>query len=66
MTMDGRLKATLDGEYSYSGWERLRVRKESRLHIDPVHKWPNARRNRPPPRAVTPEADHKPGVSSFS
>lgn len=40
MTMDGRLKATLDGEYSYSGWERLRVRKVSRLHIDPVHKWP--------------------------
>lgn len=35
-----RAKAVLDREYGYSGWERLKVRKKSRLHIDPVHQWP--------------------------
>lgn len=34
-----RLKATLDAEYGYSGWNRLRVRKVSRLHTDPVSGW---------------------------
>jgi hypothetical protein len=35
-----RAKAVLDREYGYSGWERLRISKKSRLHIDPVHQWP--------------------------
>lgn len=38
-----RLKATLDTVYGYSGWERLRVRKISRLHTDPISGWPTPR-----------------------
>jgi len=34
-----RVKAALDREYSFSGWDKLKVRKTSRLHVDPVHKW---------------------------
>lgn len=34
-----RVKAVLDQEYSYSGWDKLKVRKNSRLHVDPVHQW---------------------------
>lgn len=33
-----RVKAILDREYGYSGWEKLRIRKRSRLHIEPLHK----------------------------
>jgi hypothetical protein len=43
-----RLKATLDREYGYSGWERLRVRKVSRLHVDPVRKWPKPKARKSP------------------
>lgn len=31
-----RVKAVLDTEYGYSGWEKLKVRKRSRLHVDPA------------------------------
>lgn len=45
-----RVKATLDREYSYSGWDKLKVRKKSRLHVDPVHQWTK----RPPRKSPTP------------
>lgn len=31
-----RAKAALETEYNYSGWVRLKVRKTSRLHVDPI------------------------------
>lgn len=34
-----RLKSTLDEEYGYSGWERLKVRRVANLHRDPKVKW---------------------------
>lgn len=37
LTALDRLKATFDREYHYSGWDRLTVRKKSRLHVAPVH-----------------------------
>lgn len=43
-----RLKTTLDAEYGYSGWERLRVRRASRLHIDPVSAWPKPKPRKSP------------------
>jgi hypothetical protein len=34
-----RVKEKLDREYGYSGWDRIKVRKKSRLHVDPVSQW---------------------------
>lgn len=34
-----RLKALLDQEYGYSGWERARIRKKSTLHSSPLVTW---------------------------
>ena len=34
-----RLKFTLEAEYGYSGWERLKVRKVANLHRDPKVNW---------------------------
>lgn len=34
-----RVKALFDAEYGFSGWDRLRVRRVSRLHSDPTITW---------------------------
>lgn len=33
------VKMLLDAEYGYSGWEKAKARRLSRLHIDPKVKW---------------------------